>query len=155
MSTFEHSIQQIVQDIWDCVLQLPVEDEDPFRLSAAHESTYAGVVQISGAWEGAVALQCAEPLARRAAEIMLGLPSGEIGPDEVKDALGELGNMMGGNFKSLLPEPCRLSLPVVIEGSDYRLRLPGSSQILQCAFQTDGQPFTVTILQAITRNMAA
>ena len=31
--------------------------------------------------------------------------------DMVEDALGELTNMTSGGFKSLLPEPCYLSLP--------------------------------------------
>jgi Chemotaxis phosphatase CheX len=31
---------------------------------------------------------------------------------DVLDAMGELGNIIGGNVKSLIPNPCRLSLPM-------------------------------------------
>jgi hypothetical protein len=31
----------------------------------------------------------------------------------VRDVAGEVANMIGGNLKALLPEPCRLSLPKV------------------------------------------
>jgi hypothetical protein len=34
------------------------------------------------------------------------------GPDDLLDAVGELGNIAGGNVKSLLRHSCRLSLPV-------------------------------------------
>jgi hypothetical protein len=34
------------------------------------------------------------------------------GPDDLLDAVGELGNIAGGNVKSLLRHSCRLSLPM-------------------------------------------
>jgi CheY-specific phosphatase CheX len=126
-----------------------VEREDPFRLAVDAAPTVAGVVQITGAWEGAVGLQCAEPLARQAAMKMFAVPAPAVTPADLRDALGELGNMMGGNFKALLPEPCVLSLPMVIEGRDFRLSLPGTAQVLQAAFRSGEQPFCVTVLQRV------
>lgn len=40
------------------------------------------------------------------------LVTAEPGPDDLLDAMGELGNIVGGNVKSLLRHHCRLSLPV-------------------------------------------
>jgi len=42
--------------------------------------------------------------------------------EDVRDALGELANMLAGNLKSVLPSGVVLSMPSVIEGSDYSLR---------------------------------
>ncbi|GEM_PF-872500 len=39
------------------------------------------------------------------------LLTADPGPDDLLDALGELGNIAGGNVKSLLRHSCRLSLP--------------------------------------------
>jgi chemotaxis protein CheX len=48
-------------------------------------------------------------VARVLASRMLLTP--DPGPDDLLDAVGELGNIAGGNVKSLLRHSCRLSLP--------------------------------------------
>ncbi|MBI4944696.1 MAG: chemotaxis protein CheX [Actinobacteria bacterium] len=40
------------------------------------------------------------------------LLTADPGPDDLLDAVGELGNIAGGNVKSLLRHSCRLSLPL-------------------------------------------
>jgi chemotaxis protein CheX len=40
------------------------------------------------------------------------LLTADPGPDDLLDAVGELGNIAGGNVKSLLRHSCRLSLPM-------------------------------------------
>jgi len=77
------------------------------------ESILAGCVHISGEWEGAVTLDCPSELAKKVASIMFSLTEDELSSDLIQDALGELTNMTRGNLKSLLPEPCYLSLPAV------------------------------------------
>ena len=44
---------------------------------------------------------------------MFGVDPESISVEQVEDALGELANMTGGNFKSLVPGPSVLSLPRV------------------------------------------
>ena len=149
MSGFDRAIGEIVANVWEAVFAGTVTEEDPFRLGAVHARTFAGVVQISGAWDGAVAVQCGERLVRRAAETMFAMAPELITATEMQDALGELANMVGGNFKALLPEPCYLSLPVTIEGDDFRLRLPNSAQIIQEAFRDGDDVFCVSVLQRI------
>jgi CheY-specific phosphatase CheX len=54
---------------------------------------------------------------------MLGIELDKVGP-EMADALGEVSNMVAGNFKNKiagLAESCMLSPPTVITGSDYNL----------------------------------
>ena len=77
-------------------------------------------VQISGAWNGAVLLRCSGALASLASARMFGLDDGEASPEQVHDALGELANILGGCVKTLLPEPCFLSLPSITGGEDHR-----------------------------------
>jgi chemotaxis protein CheX len=56
-----------------------------------------------------VELRVGTVMARVLAARMIGLP--DPGPDDLLDAVGELGNIVGGNVKSLLRHSCRLSLP--------------------------------------------
>jgi chemotaxis protein CheX len=74
-----------------------------------------GVVSVITTLEGA----------RLMASAMLGLPPEETG-DSTWDALGEICNMVAGNFKGKLAgiyDHCVLSLPTVINGADYRMHV--------------------------------
>jgi CheY-specific phosphatase CheX len=151
MPQLEQSISEIVETVWSSMLGLQTEPDTASTLTVggAESSpvhTYAGVVQISGAWAGAVAVQCSETLARHAASTMFGLTPETVAVADVHDALGELANMTGGNIKALLPEPCTLGLPVVIEGADYRLRLPGSLPVQRLAFRVGEESVVVSVL---------
>ena len=96
---------------------------------------------------GAVAVHCAVDLARQVAALMFNMSPENTSIEEVQDALGELVNMTGGNLKALLAEPCYLSLPAVVEGHNYTLRIPGSALVSQVAFECQGHPFLVTLLE--------
>lgn len=49
----------------------------------------------------------------------------KLNRDDVRDSLGEIVNMIAGNFKALLPDGAAISMPSVVEGSDYTLRVRG------------------------------
>ena len=147
MLQLELSITEIVTTVFDSVLGLQAVPDDSFQLTKHLQHTYAGVVPISGAWDGAVAVQCSDQLARQVATTMFGLSADEITVAELQDALGELTNMTGGNIKALLPEPCQLGLPVVVEGADYRFRLPGSAPVVRSAFRVGDEEVVVTVLE--------
>ena len=48
------------------------------------------------------------------------LLTADPGPDDLLDAVGELGNIAGGNVKSLLRHSCRLSLPTAEMADENR-----------------------------------
>jgi hypothetical protein len=56
-----------------------------------------------------ISMRTSSIVARVLASRMLHAP--DPGPDDLLDAMGELGNITGGNVKSLLRHSCRLSLP--------------------------------------------
>jgi chemotaxis protein CheX len=78
---------------------------------------------------------------------MLGVPLEKAGPD-ISDALGEVCNMVAGNFKnkiSGLSEGCMLSVPTVITGSDYSLYSQADTPGLEVAFLFEGMPITISL----------
>ncbi len=77
---------------------------------------------------------------------MFGIDENEAGEEEIQDAIGELANMTGGNIKSLLPEPCYLSLPAVAI-TDHGFRVPGSELVTQINFACDDNLFMVSLLK--------
>ena len=66
--------------------------------------------------------------------------------DVVRDVLGELVNMIGGNMKCVLTRGIRLSMPSVVDGSDYCLRVCGAEVRERLACQCSEGPFWVTVL---------
>lgn len=63
---------------------------------------------------------------------------------EARDAMGEFTPMLGGNLKSLLPAPCRLSPPSVNEDYTILLRGPVVERIvLRC----EGHPLQIILLK--------
>jgi len=147
MQFVENEVCQITESIWALVLGLEVRRSPLAVLPAGKEGMLTGCVQITGAWEGAVTLCCSVALARQAASLMFDTDPASITIEQIQDALAELANMMGGNLKALLPEPCHLSLPAVVEGNDSTLHIPGSSLVSQVAFECQGQPLLVMLLK--------
>jgi CheY-specific phosphatase CheX len=77
-----------------------------------------------------------------------------IGPpatidDDVRDALGELANMLAGNLKSVLPGGAVLSMPSVIEGSDYSLQICGHLSIERVPFWCVDDIFGVSFVEIL------
>ena len=69
---------------------------------------------------------------------MLGLDAREARA-ELWDALGEVCNMVIGNFKSKtgsVGESSAISVPTVIHGHDYRVRPLVNGSFLECVMQT-------------------
>jgi chemotaxis protein CheX len=113
------TLNEIAEKVWSMVLGLELMPVacDPARAEA--RDFMLGRVTISGTWHGAVTLGCSPALARLAAAAMFGKPAAAAEPDEIRDALGELTNMVGGNFKTLLKGDCRLSVPNVTDAVPY------------------------------------
>ena len=110
-------LNEIAEKVWAMVLGLELLPSkcDPARTDAF----VLGRVTITGTWHGAVTLGCSPLVARHAAAAMFGKRPNEAEPDEIRDALGELTNMVGGNFKTLLEGDCRLSVPNVMGTVPY------------------------------------
>lgn len=83
--------------------------------TAASDDCWSATTTVSGAWRGTVSVQLSAEAAQRAAALMVGVAAATT--VEVADAVGELANMVGGNVKSLMPDPSSLSLPVVRAGT--------------------------------------
>lgn len=146
MELSREDIRQIVTDIFDGMLGLPVAEQE-VALDGARRIT--GCVQVSGGWDGAVAVDCTTALASRIAESMLGLQAEHVTDEDVRDAIGEVANVAGGNVKALLGAECVLSLPTVTEGIDLHLSVPGTQVVAAAGFVSGGEPLQLLVLEKI------
>src|SRR5262249_23106587 len=147
-------ILQLAATIWEATLGLPIKPEESGSIGARSRVT-AACIQLTGAWNGAILLDCPADVARRAASIMFSVAPADATVSDLQDAVAELVNMIGGNVKGLIPDQCYLSLPAVVEGGDYSARVPGSRMINRIPFSCDGHTVTISILEKIEQASAA
>lgn len=141
---YEQQIREITASIFQSVLDFPIDENGP--TTDVPQPALIGAVQIGGAWKGAVAVECSQALARKASASMFGMAEGEVSSGEMSDALGEITNMVGGNFKALLEGVCQLSLPTVVEGLHLKLAIPGNKLVDKAHFACHGEPMKVYLL---------
>lgn len=107
----------------------------------------AAMVGLAGDICGVVSIRCGQSAAERIAALMLDLPP-EKACEHVSDALGEVANMVAGNFKNKLNgknDGCMLSLPTVITGADYRFRSPSVESGMELQFSFEDMPLIVKL----------
>lgn len=82
-----------------------------------------GMVGIAGAVSATFSLRCSTQSATKIASQMLGVAVEEAAAQQ-SDAIGEICNMVAGQFKSKigLEAECMLSVPTIVTGTDYQLR---------------------------------
>ena len=105
------------------------------------------MVGLAGQLCGVIALRCGAESATLMASKMLGVDAGQAGP-EMWDALGEVCNMVAGNFKNKIAgmgESCMLSVPTVISGASYSLHAPADCCKTEVHLLFEGLPLIVSI----------
>lgn len=137
-------VEEIVESIFSTMLNIDLQTDNSTSAPAGDRMTSA--VFLEGDWNGALSLECSQQQACQLAGHFLGGDPPETANDDVRDVLGELANMIGGNIKSLIPGEIRLSMPSVIDGHDYALRICGSAVEDKVGFRFDGGVFWVTLL---------
>jgi len=142
LEDIEQIAAMVMGSIAGVVLE-PTDGEIPRERAAL-----TGCVHIDGAWNGSALVECELPLARRMTAVLFGRPEDEVSVDDVRDALGEITNMIGGNVKALLPAPSRLSLPTVVEGADYAVTVPRTKPAGVVSFRAGAETLVIRILAA-------
>jgi chemotaxis protein CheX len=137
-------LAQIVESVFETMLRLEaVERGAPWSPSG---DRLTSAVHLAGDWNGAILLECGHRQACQFAGRFLSMPTPDAVDDVVRDVLGELANMIGGNMKCVMTRGIRLSMPSVVDGSDYGLRICGARIRERIAFQCAEGLFWVTVV---------
>ena len=144
------------RECWDSTLQLAIEEVFELMLGSALELPsqpppedgleITSMVGMAGLLCGVLSVRCSTRSASRIASRMLGVDADKSG-QELWDALGEICNMVAGNFKNKiagLGDGCMLSVPTVISGGDYNLRSLVNEEI-RSVLLFEGEPLVVTL----------
>ncbi len=121
-------------------------------LQPAHPSVpiigeVTGVIGIAGAFRGIYSLRCSRNTAIKIASQMLAIPCDQAA-EHHQDAVGEICNINAGDFKAKIGygAKCMLTVPTIIEGTDYRVVRPvvGKDSI-QIPLQYEDEPIWVAL----------
>jgi chemotaxis protein CheX len=116
---------------------------------AIHEAeSVTAVVGFGGLLSGACVFRSGARAALRVASLMTGMEFASI-DDTVKDAIGEICNMLAGAWKGKVPDlaaNCGLSVPAVITGRDYNLHVQAPEFQLHHVYRFEDACFEVTII---------
>lgn len=136
---------ELAESIWHSQLELDVQRAtDPAADRSAEGEVFTGCVHFDGEWPGSVILICSKTLAGQAAAAMFKTAPSEITESELRDTIGELTHMLGGNLKSLLPAPGHLSPPSVMEGYN----IPREGQVVErILLRCEGQPLQIILFE--------
>jgi chemotaxis protein CheX len=134
------AIREVFQLMLSCQLEMPTTPPPEEGLDIT------SMVGLAGQLCGVLSLRCSIKSAARMASRMLGAEIDTAG-QEMWDAVGEICNMVAGNFKnkiSGLGEGCMLSVPTVITGGDYDVHSMVNDN-LHTTFLFEGEPVILTL----------
>jgi len=148
LNVYREDLSRVVESVFETMLSIEVE-----RSAAAWQPTgtmMTAAVYFAGEWMGAVLIECAREQARAFAARLMAIESeAAIPDDDIRDTMGELANMLAGSLKSVLPHGVGLSMPSVVEGADYSLRVCGGNLSERSAFSSAAGIFWVTIIEVV------
>lgn len=132
------------QEVFGLMLETKLEtvteiDESAFDISSA--------VGLAGLLYGNLSIRTSKDSAALMAFRMTGIETAKESP-QAADALGEICNMVAGNFKnkiSGLGDGCMLSVPTVVTGNDFRGHELGTPSPLEVRFLFDAMPILISL----------
>jgi len=112
------------REIFSTMVMMAVADNFPLKEPVKRfKCSITGMVGFAGTYSGMISIHCPVPLALKITSNMLGQNSDDVDSD-LKDAIGEIANMLGGSVKQELSKgglDIKLSIPTVISGENYTI----------------------------------
>ena len=149
VEAYQSETAQIVADVFQTMLGIPVE---PITMEwAPQPGNMTAAIFFAGNWKGAVLIECGEQQACRWTAKLMSITEPSAITDDVRDAMGEIANMVGGNLKSVLPAGVSLSMPSVVQGRDYSMRICGGNLVNRQAFNGPHGLFWITFVEVVEK----
>jgi chemotaxis protein CheX len=156
MSTDTSFATRSHEENWLPVLELAVEEVFEIMLGSRvkpvtqpelkPKGEFTAMVGLAGSLCGILTVCCSAKTAAEMAKRMLG--DATVSPSEIADALGEVCNMIGGNFKNKLAgtdERCMLSVPTVVSGGEYEFYSMAEGKSVETIMLFEGSSIAVRL----------
>lgn len=152
----EHTIQDNTLQQWQPFLELAVQEVFEIMLGCKLDHVpgdqplkahFTAMVGLAGQLCGVLTLRCSAKSAALMTSKMLGIDAQET-DEQVFDAIGEVSNMVAGNFKNKLTglaDSCMLSVPTVVTGEDYCMHSLADGGSISVDVLFEGAPINVSL----------
>jgi len=137
-------LEVAAREVFELMLGCQLTEFDPTLEESLDVTSMVG---LAGQLCGVMSIRCSQKSAVIMASKMLGVEPDKIG-SELADALGEVGNMVAGNFKNKvtgLGDGCMLSVPTVIIGNDYEMLSLADSDSLELRLLFESRPIIISL----------
>ena|ERR1700742_50804 len=134
-------VHEALNEVFGMMLGMTVTPSENSTIQAE----VTAIVGLAGTLCGLFTIRCSRQAGCKMAEKMLGTPECE---DQLMDALGEIGNMLAGSFKSRIPgmaDTCMLSIPTTIAGADYHVHTLSGGKRFETVVKCDDQLLQVIL----------
>ncbi len=148
LETFQEDVSRIAADVFRTMLSLEIWP-DTAAADLHHTEVVTAAVYFAGEWKGAVLIECTTSQAFDFTARLFSSAPPETMDDDVRDALGELANMVAGNLKSVLPGGVGISMPSVVEGKNYSLKVCGGNLSTRLRFQSPLGPLSIILVEVL------
>jgi len=114
-------IESAAREIFEVMVGTPLGPAEEATLPRVAD--YTSMIGLAGDLCGVMSFRCSSNTASQIAALMLSSED-RVPEDCIRDALGEICNMIAGSFKAQvmgLADQCMLSVPMVVSGKDYQL----------------------------------
>ena len=145
MKPDQQQVRTVVRNVWSTQLGLEITDIE--ELPGPSRETLTASIQISGDFHGAVRIECSRVVVRRAAAIMFSMPEDDVTSDDERDVIGELTNVVAGNIKATIAGRSSISLPTIVDGTDYQVSTVDVRSCDEFFFTLDGEPIILTLVE--------
>lgn len=144
----EDSIVAATKEIFETMIMMDVTPGKQLtdKVNAFTESV-SGIVGLAGICKGMLAIHTPNDVAKTITTNFLGMEVEEIDED-VKDAIGELANMLAGNIKTIISENGKditLSVPSAVCGEEYTVDCLADAEWITVPFTVPEGKFLVSI----------
>lgn len=120
-SVYGRSMDEAVEEVFSLMMGITCASVEDCPID--EPETISAVIGLAGAMSGTCVLRSGERASVRIAGALTGIAMESL-DDMVKDAIGEICNMVAGAWKGKLPglsSSCMLSTPTIVSGSNYQL----------------------------------
>lgn len=143
---FENILKKSVHEIFSSMVMLDIKTLDG-KPQVFEGAMLTGMIGLAGDLQGSILVHMPDSIAIAITNAFLGLDLDAV-DDDVKDAVGELANMVAGGIKYLLPAEARdvaLSIPSVVCGKGYNCEATGRFDSTAVQFELASGRFTVEV----------
>lgn len=146
MSMYGKSMDESVEEVFSLMMGLQCATCADCPVDGPE--TISAVIGLAGAMSGTCVLRGGEKTAMRMAGALTGMEMPTL-DDTVKDAIGEICNMVAGAWKGKLPalaSNCMLSTPTVVSGTNYQLHTQRPEFRLERYYKFEDCMFSFTVV---------